>query len=213
MSRHFEAALDDSKTQEKDSEETELTTAKVMTGPEEVSRIHRGLVGEDAGHLEASLENPSAGQAKTARSKTASSSSSTSSDSFQWTQENGKDDHHYFDYHKRQSGKHRRILQNHVKGAHPKAKRFLDQAGKFHQIFETGDHAGLHQQLRPFHAHLSGPGDSSHRRLSETTKADQCKLLMDCVGKMSICKSSRHNSHRYLTPLIQLSLALQPQMI
>lgn len=159
----------------------EVTQRKLLdSDPDKDS--HDDAVDEASGEatMAASKRTP---PKKRRRNTSFSNSTSSSSSSCNWGTEDAS-------HHKREATKQRRILRHHVEG-NPHAKRHLDKIEKLEQAIDKGDHTGIHRHLGSIKSHLSRRGPKN-RRLSNDAhlKREQCKLLMDCVGQMSICKST-----------------------
>ncbi|CAB9520122.1 expressed unknown protein [Seminavis robusta] len=87
--------------------------------------------------------------------------------------------------------KHRRILRSRFEGNH-RAQSHFDRFTKLHDVFQNGDHDGMHRHLGPIQSRANKrnqPLKQNQRHLYSdevVAKAKQCKILMGCIGKMSI---------------------------
>ncbi|CAB9504115.1 expressed unknown protein [Seminavis robusta] len=88
----------------------------------------------------------------------------------------------------KEASKHRRILRSRFEG-NSRAQSHFDRFTKLHDVFQKGDHDGMHHHFGPIQSRVTQKRslNQNQRHLGAAEdKARQCKILMGCVGKMSI---------------------------
>ncbi|CAB9510835.1 expressed unknown protein [Seminavis robusta] len=90
----------------------------------------------------------------------------------------------------KETSKHRRILRSRFEGNH-RAQSHFDRFTKLHDVFQKGDHDGMNRHLGPIQSRATRARslNQNQRHLwsdTQNAKAQQCEILMGCIGKMSI---------------------------